>query len=183
MKNQFFFGLTFAAVLACSPSASAQIPTTITLAPTFQQTSTTGMVGFTTNQTARLSVLNLNSGVVTVASLTPPAPNCTVELKFVDAQNNTLKQATVTNLTPGTATSLDMQRTEVTSQSTPRAEIRGVVIVNPATTPAATPAPAYCAVKVTLQIFDATSGSTVALTSDTSTVGSLFIPTLGQITR
>ena len=66
MRHQCSFGTALAAIFACGQLALAQ-PSAI---PT-NQTSTTGMVGFTTNQTARLNVLNLNP--VTTSSATPHA--------------------------------------------------------------------------------------------------------------
>jgi hypothetical protein len=135
------------------------------------------MVGFTTNQTARLNVLNLNPVTTITASLTPPnPPNCTVELRFFDAQNNMVSQSVVPSFAPGTATFLDLERATVTSQTSPRAEIRGVVVVNPAPTPVGSPSPTgFCSVMVTLEIIDAPTGSTVALTSDTRVVGPLVV--------
>ena len=160
------FATAFAAIFAPGQFASAQP------ASAFQQTYTTGMVGFTTNQTARLNVLNLNGAP---ATSTPATFNCTVELRFFDAQNNLLTQSVVPNFAPGTAASFDLPRASVTSQTTPRAEIRGVVAINPAPTPVASPAPVgFCTVMATLEIIDAT-GSTVALTSDTRFVGSPFV--------
>jgi hypothetical protein len=159
MRNAFLF-----AILVCGSLASAQ-------PAIFQQTqtTTTGMIGFTTNQTARLNVLNLTA-VPTGATVPSPSP-CAVELRFVDPQNNQLSQTAVANLAPGTATSFDLPRSAVTSQTTPRAEIRGVVVVNPAANPYATPvAVGFCSVMATLEIMDAT-GSTIAVTSDTRTVG------------
>lgn len=139
-----------------------------------QQTFTTGMVGFTTNQTARLNVLNLNSTAAMVTStLFPPAApaNCTVELQFFDDKNNLVKQAVVPNFAPGAATSLDLPRSGVTSVTAARAQIRGAVVVNPSPTPVASPAAVgFCSVMTTLEVFDS-SGSTVALTSDTRMVG------------
>jgi hypothetical protein len=130
------------------------------------------MIGFTTNQTARLNVLNLNPA----ATSTPAPANCTVELRFFDPQNNLLSQFVVPNFAPGTGTFLDLERAAVTSQTTPRAEIRGVVVVNPAPTPVASPAPVgFCSVVVTLEIFDASTGSTVAFTSDTRAAAARFL--------
>jgi hypothetical protein len=147
---------------------------------------TTGMVGLTTNQTARLSVLNLNSTSTststTTSTLTPPN-NCTVELQFFDAQNKSLKQAIVPNFAPQTATTLDLKRSEITTQTANRAEIRGQINVNPSSTPVANPTvPGYCTVFTTLQIFDETTGSTVVLTSDTrvSNSGPVVIPLIAQ---
>jgi len=176
MKHQCLFGTALAAIFACGQLALAQ-PSAV---PT-NQTSTTGMVGFTTNQTARLNVLNLNP--VTTASATPTAANCTVELRIFDAQNNMVNQSVVPAFAPGTATFLDLERATVTSQTSPRAEIRGVVVVNPAPTPVESPAlTGFCSVMVTLEIIDAT-GSTVALTSETRMVGGPLVMPLARVVR
>jgi hypothetical protein len=135
------------------------------------------MVGLTTNQTARLSVVNLNSTSTSTSTTTTSPTNCTVELQFFDGKNNSLKQSVVPNFAPQTAATLDLKRSEITAQTAARAEIRGVVTVN-GPTPVASPSiPGYCAVFTTLQIFDETTGSTVLLTSDTrSFPGGMVIP-------
>ncbi len=173
MKNIGLCNLTLAGFFAFAAQSMAQ-PAVIVEPLT--NTVTTGMIGLATNQTARLSVLNLNSAT----STTPTTMNnCTVELQFFDGQNNSLKQTIVPNFAPQTATILDLTRAAITTQTGNRAEIRGVVTVNPASTPVATPnAPGYCAVFTTLQIFDETTGSTIVLTSDTrvSNAGPVVIP-------
>jgi hypothetical protein len=137
-----------------------------------EQSYTTGMVGFTTGQTARLNVVNLNAVPATTATTTPA--NCTVALQFLDNKGAGISQTTVPNFAPGTATSLDLTRAMVTSETAaPRAEIRGVVVVNPMAitgTTSAAAAEGNCAVKTTLEVYDA-AGSTVSSTSDTQLVG------------
>jgi hypothetical protein len=168
MKITGLYSLTLAGFFAFAAQSMAQNAIVVGLA---QSGVTTGMVGLTLNQTARLSVLNLN-----VVSSTVPttANNCTVELQFFDGQNKALKQALVPNFAPQTATTLDLTRAELTSETANRAEIRGVVTVNPVSTPAATPTvPGYCTVFTTLQIFDAATGSTIVLTSDTRVMSSV----------
>jgi hypothetical protein len=179
MKVIGLYSLTLAGFFAFAAQSMAQ-PAVI-IESLIQPAVTTGMVGLTSNQTARLSVLNLNSISLTgvLAPTTAPANNCTVELQFFDGQNKSLKQALVPNFAPQTATTLDLTRAEITTQTANRAEIRGVVTVNPASTPVASPAiPGYCAVFTTLQIFDAATGSTIVLTSDTrvSNTGPVVIP-------
>ena len=154
----FFQTISLAQVISPPPSGPAQT--------VVQQTLTTGMLGFTANQTARLNVLNITA--LPSAAGTPVTPSCTVELQFFDDKGNMLKQTTVSVLASGTATSLDLPRASVTSATTSaRAQIRGVVIVNPTTTPGTTTpvAISYCSVATTLEIYDST-GSTVAITSD-----------------
>jgi hypothetical protein len=143
-----------------------------------QQTFTTGMVGFTTNQTARLSVFNLNAVPPSTSNVV--VPNCTVALQFFDDKGALISQSVAPNFAPGASTSFDLARTSVTSETATRAQIRGVVAVNPASAAASPAAVGNCSVVTTLEIFDAT-GSTVALTSDTRLVGaagatSIFIP-------
>jgi hypothetical protein len=169
----------YLAVLAAAlfgPELMAQTMLPIPL----EQTMTTGMVGFSLNQTARLNVLNLNAFPATAST----ASNCTVQMQFLDPQNNILKQNTVSNLAPQTATSLDLDRKLVTAQTSLRAQLRGAVIVNPppvtagsSTTPVAQ---GYCTVMVTLEVFDDTTGSTVLLTSDTRTINVGIVPLMMQ---
>jgi hypothetical protein len=160
------------------------------------------MVGFTTSQTARLNVFNLNSvptttGTTTGTTTTQPA-NCTVELAFYEPQTAATSGSTavpqsgtllsslfVPDFAPGASVSFDLPRSSVTSQTPARAEIRGVVVVNPSSVPASISSTAtngYCTVFTNLEIFDA-SGSTVALTSDTRLAGtSFFVPVaVGQV--
>jgi hypothetical protein len=183
MKPQFSFSIALAAILALGAPSMAQVVTLVPSLPAiptlFSQSFTTGMAGLTSNQTARLNVLNLNTvsaavaNVNTVPAATATAPaNCNVQLQFFDAKNNSLGQTLVTNFAPGTATSFDLPRTAVASATEARVEIRGVVTVNPALpTTSSAPTPGYCSVKTTLEIFDDTSGSTVVLTSDTTPTG------------
>ena len=173
MKLQYLLG-PVAAILAFGTPLMAQPPISAILLPAYlQQTYTTGMVGFTVNQTARLNVLNLNP---VPATAQPTANNCTVELQFFDEKSTLLKQFVVPNFAPGTATSFDLPRSAVTSQTSSRAQIRGVVVVNPAPTPVGSPATTGpCSVMTTLEIFDAVTGSTVSLTSDTRAIGSGFL--------
>jgi hypothetical protein len=178
MKSTGLCRLTLAGFFAFAAQSMAQ--NALIFDPLSQPAVTTGMVGLASNQTARLSVLNLNSNSSTVPTT---ANNCTVELQFFDGQNKSLKQAVVPNFVPQTAATLDLTRAEITSQTANRAEIRGVVTVNPVPTPAATPTnPGYCTVFTTLQVFDAATGSTVALTSDTrvSNAGPVIIPLVAQ---
>ena len=185
MRTRYFYWVTLVgaffgtSLMAQEPSARAPgaIPISI------QQTMTTGMVGFTLNQTARLNVLNLNA----VPATANAQPNCMVELQFFDSQNHSLKQSVVPNFAPQTATSLDLTAAPSTIASLappapPRQEIRGAVTVNPASSPIMSPAAVgYCSVMVSLEIFDNTTGNTVALTTDTRVIGMGGIVPLGMM--
>jgi len=175
-----FYAFLIASPLLAQPITlpGGSIPTPFVIP---QQIFTTGMVGFTTNQTARLNVFNLNS------TQTPStAANCTVELVFYGPQapatssttaiplnGPILSQSFVTNFGPGASTYLDLPRASVTSETAARAQIRAAVMVNPSEVPASISSTAtngYCNVFITLEVFDST-GSTVFLTSDTRAVG------------
>lgn len=205
MKCHSLFEGAFLAALAFAMPVQAQvtlpggvIPTPLPTPIVQQQTFTTGMIGFTTNQTARLNVYNLNpvpattSTTPTTGTTTTPPPNCTVELAFYEPQSAPTSGSTavpqsgallsslfVPDFASGASVLLDLPRSSVTPQTPARAEIRGVVVVNPTSVPASISSTAtngYCAVFTTLEIFDA-NGSTVALTSDTRPVGmSFFVP-------
>jgi hypothetical protein len=131
------------------------------------QTLTTAMVGFSMNETARLNVLNMNPLPVATSNVfLSSAYTCTVSLAFYDANNKPLSAGLKTTVAPQTATSLDLSSLSIlTPSATPivagRRQIRGVVTVSSGSSVAA------CNVKVSLEIFDI-SGSTVALTTDTS---------------
>jgi hypothetical protein len=177
MKCPCLYSGALVAVLAFAAPLLAQ-PVTLpggVISPTapifLQQIFTTGMVGFTTNQTARLNVVNLNPAPASTATLLNP--NCTVELQFYDNAGTLVKQSVVPNFAPGTATSFDLPRASVTSETAARAEIRGVVVVNPSPSPVESPATVgFCSVMTTLEVYDA-AGSTVSSTSDTRAVGLL----------
>src|SRR5580698_1383325 len=77
-------------------------PPGLTISPIIlEQSYTTGMVGFTTAQTARLNVLNLNPVPATTATTTTPS-NCNVALQFLDNKGVVISQTTVSNFAPGT---------------------------------------------------------------------------------
>ena len=175
MRTRYFYrvalaGALFGMNLMAQPSSlvSTAIPISI------QQTMTTGMVGFTLNQTVRLNVLNLNP--VPATATNAPA-NCNVELQFFDSQNHSLKQSVFPDFAPQTAVSLDLTAppqtfASLTPPTLPRLQVRGAVTVNPTPTPVMSPAAVgYCSVMVSLEIFDNTTGSTVALTTDTRMIG------------
>jgi len=196
MKCQCLYGGALAVALAFAAPLLAQPPVTlpggvIGPLPVPQQTFTTGMVGFTTNQTARLNVFNMNS------TETPgTAANCTVELAFYGPQTAStssstaapvsgplLGQSFVPNFAPGASTSLDLPRASVTSETAARAEIRGVVVVNPSSVPASvtsTVTNGFCNIFITLEVFDGT-GSTVFLTSDTRPISPALFAVISPI--
>ena len=96
MKITGLYSLALAGFFAFAAQSMAQ--NAIIVEPPIamvQPAVTTGMVGLTTNQTARLSVVNLNSTSTSTSTTTTSPTNCTVELQFFDGKNNSLKQSVV----------------------------------------------------------------------------------------
>jgi hypothetical protein len=165
MKPLSFWLYVFLGMLSFGATLLAQTPVN----PIFLQAVTTGMVGFSLNQTAELNVLNANPVAGTTGAT---ATICTVQLEFRDAQGALLKQLFVNNISPGATASLTLKRAEAGSLSVPRLAIRGMVRSDPTSTPppgAAIPVifVAGCPVMTTLEIFNDDTGNTQLVTSDT----------------
>ncbi len=125
---------------------------------------TTGLVGVTSTQTARLNVLNLQPVIPGVAAILCPAT-----LEFYDDTGALLKQLGVTNISPATAAALVFKPPVPSAAPGARAQIRAVVrtplsfVFNPG----ALPAPrAGCSVMASLEIVDDPTGVTHLLTTD-----------------
>ena len=162
-------------IFSLAISSTAQTTT-----PTFLQAVSTGIVSFSTNQTAQLNVVNLNPVAGTPGTT---ATICTVELQFFDSNFSLLKQVVINNVSPGAAASLTLARTEVTGSSTPRVAIRGVVRTNPASsttigagTGTTSIAFAGCPVKTTLEIYNNDTGITQLVMGDVQSIGGYTFP-------
>jgi hypothetical protein len=138
-----------------------------------QSAATTGLVGVTSTQTARLNVLNLQPIIPGVAAILCPAT-----LEFYDDNGALLKQLAVTNISPTTAASL-VYKPLVSTAVGARAQIRAVVLTglnfgfNPgAGSPAAPTASAnpVCNLMASLEIIDDSTGGTHILTTDLRTM-------------
>jgi hypothetical protein len=165
-----------ACLLLTGVSLLAQTSTT----PTFFSAVSTGMVGLAATQTAQLNVVNLSP-----APTTPPVSPCEVQLEFWDSAGKMVKSKLIANLAPGTADSLQIKLTDVTAPTSPlRTEVRGLMRSTPLT-PAGSGGstlPMYpipyvpnCNTMLTLEVFDAATGVTQALTSDTRAVQTVGI--------
>ncbi len=125
---------------------------------------TTGLVGVTSTQTARLNVLNLEPVIPGVA-----ATLCQATLEFYDDSGALLKQLAVTNISPATAASLAFKPPVPSTTAGARAQVRAVVrtplsfVFNPGTLPAPR---AVCSVMASLEIIDDSTGATHVLTTD-----------------
>src|ERR1017187_10667510 len=79
---------------------------------------TTGIVGVTSTQTARLNVLNLQAVIPGVAAV-----QCPATLEFYDDTGALLKQLVVTNISPATAASLVFKPTVPSAVANARGHI------------------------------------------------------------
>jgi hypothetical protein len=131
---------------------------------------TTGIVGVTITQTARLNVLNLQAVIPGVAAVMCPAT-----LEFYDDAGALLKELVVPNIPPATAASLVFKPPVPSTAVNARAQIRAVVfmpstsVVNPgsASPPIAImPVSFGCNVMPSLEIIDDSTGATHTLTTD-----------------
>lgn len=131
---------------------------------------TTGIVGVTSTQTARLNVLNLQPVIPGVTAVLCPAT-----LEFYDDTGALLKQLAVINISPATAASLVFKPPVPSMAVNARAQIRAVVftpstsVVNPSSEPTPTPAIPVsigCNVMPSLEIIDDSTGDTRTFTTD-----------------
>jgi hypothetical protein len=131
---------------------------------------TTGIVGVTSTQTARLNVLNLQPVIPGVAAVACPAT-----LEFYDDTGAQLKQLAVTNIAPANAASLVFKPAIPPAAVGARAQIRAVVftpaptVANPGSGPTpmpAMPVRAGCNTMASLEIIDDATGVTHTFTTD-----------------
>lgn len=128
------------------------------------ETRTSGMIGVTDGQAARVNVLNPgDAGVV-----------CTGTINFFDAAGNLLKTGPVIVL-PGQSQSLDVfGDKDLALTGATRREIRGT-ITTPAVVPvssATSTTPTACRLIGTLEVFDETTGKTLVVLGLGHTVSS-----------
>ncbi len=115
-------------------------------APSFQNAQrTTGIVGITAGQTARLHVLYPRAPAPILQVL------CTVSLGIADDQGNNLKSKEAAQLTPGKSFSLDLNA-DTDLAGTPRAEVYGFSV-----------AANRCRVVTNLEIIDNATQKTIAV--------------------
>jgi hypothetical protein len=140
--------------------------------------STTGIVGVTSTQTARLNVLNLQPVIPGVTAVMCPAT-----LEFYDDTGALLKQLAVTNISPATAANLVFKPAVPSAAVNARAQIRAVVVtpstsvVNPGTEPPTpiVPVTRGCNVMASLEIIDDATGATHTVTTDLRSMPSFSI--------
>jgi hypothetical protein len=157
----------------------AQAQTVSSTTPEFAMT--TGIVGVSSTQTARLNVLNLHPVIPSLATVACPAT-----LEFYDDTGALLKQLVVTNILPANAVSLVFKPPVPSTAVGARAQIRAVVltpstaVINPGTGsgPISPPVIAIsigCSVMPSLEIIDDATGVTHTLTTDLRTMPSYSV--------
>jgi hypothetical protein len=137
-----------------------------------------GMVGLSAGQTARLNVVNI--GVPTT-----PALPCVMALAFLDSNSKSLKQSFV-SLKSGQAAFLDLSSDEAgasaqndhKTDSPQRVPIRGVGYNPLLAAGPAIPQPLSCALVPTLELFDTETGRLTAVVTNFRTPGSSGTPQL-----
>jgi hypothetical protein len=145
---------------------------------------TTGIVGVTSTQTARLNVLSLQPVIPGVAAV-----RCPATLQFYDDAGALLKQLIVTNISPATAASLVLKPQVTSTAINARAQIRAVVFTpsasaaNPGAEPPfrpIMPVSIGCNVMPSLEIIDDSTGDTHTFTTDLRAMPAYrFLPMLG----
>jgi hypothetical protein len=145
---------------------------------------TTGIVGLTSTQTARLNVLSLQPVIPGVAAV-----RCPATLEIYDDSGALLKQLVVDNISPATAASLTFKPPVPSAAATARAQIRAVVFTPSFSTPnpvtGSVPTPVIpvslgCSLMPSLEIIDDLTGDTHAFTTDLRSMSSfrfLYPPT------
>ena len=168
MSRFAFHKSILAGLLLFGPAFLTQAQTISSSTP--QSAATTGLVGVTSTQTARLNVLNLQPVIPGVA-----ATLCPATLEFYDDMGVLLKQLAVTNISPATAASLVFKPAAPSSPAGARAQIRAVVLTpltfgfntgsgSPST--AILPMGRGCNIMASLEIIDDSTGATHTLTTD-----------------
>src|ERR1017187_2962905 len=141
---------------------------------------TTGIVGGTSTQTARLNVLNLQEVIPGVAAVACPAT-----LEFYDDTGAQLKQLAVSNISPASAASLAFKPAIPSTAVGARAQVPAVVFtpstaaMNPGTGSGPTPMPfmpvrAGCSVMASLEIVEDATGVTHTFTTDLRSMMSVY---------
>jgi hypothetical protein len=163
MKTLFSCGYLCAGIVAFSALSMAQTVTS--------GDQTTGMVGLSNNQAARLNVLNIAPASTATAAV------CAAQLQIIDAGGGVIKQATLAVPT-GKAVAIQLMRADVTNASGPRIELRGQV--NTVLTPDSTASTTVCSLVVNLEIIDEATGSTTVIAGGGHTLPAAPAPAAGN---
>jgi hypothetical protein len=158
-----------ALALAPLPIQAQRLPAQST-APSVLATSsyvTFGMAGIATGQTARVNALNVAAGGPIVAG-----GSCQVTATFLDESGKTLATQTLP-AGQGQAVHFDLLRSQADAGTDP-VEIRATLsAVFSISADATTSSPASCSIVPTMEIFNQTTGSTVAHLETTYTLSAV----------
>ena len=161
--------------LVAGMAAAQQAPIPATL--TFTQVQSSGIVGITGGQTARLNVLNLSN-----SALTGAAASCSAQVTFLDDKGATLTTTTVT-VDPGKSMLVDYPST-----ASVRQQIRVTIGITHPNVTAPTPGMPvampifYCSLVPTLEIFDTGTLKTTFVVNDFHDVFAYPMPLMGVST-
>ena len=156
--------------LVAGMGAAQQAP----IPATFTQVQSSGIVGITGSQTARLNLLNLGA--------TPPAgvsASCSAQVTFLDDKDTTLTTSTVT-VDPGKSTLVDYPST-----ASGRQQIRVTIGITHPNVTAPTPGMPvaipifYCSLVPALEIFDNSTSKTTVVVNDFHYVLAYPTPLMG----
>jgi hypothetical protein len=137
-------------IIGLAGAAAAQTATGPAVTPAFR---TSGMVGLTAGQTARLNVLNPGTEGPIIAGA-----NCVAQLSFVNGAGVVLKTTSV-NVAPGQSAPFNLDRDVDLIVSDFRVEVRATIQA-PGATPATSANVAACRLIPTLEVFNDDTGRT-----------------------
>jgi len=147
-------------VSAVAVLAQTTLPVPIGNSPT---TLSFGMIGLAGGQTVRLNAVNIARTPPPIAIAQVP---CKVELDLFDAQGNMIKQNVIDNLGYGKSAFVEADRALITDSNN-RVEVTGVVKIGSNQS-------FFCSVTPTLEVYDAATGRTQAILSNTAQSTSLI---------
>ena len=148
LQRTCVYGLS---ILGLAGAAVAQTASGSAVTPAFR---TSGMIGLTLGQTARLNVLNPGTEGPAIAG-----PSCSAQLAFVNAAGIVLKSVLV-NVPAGQSTPLNLDRdVDLANVTDLRVEVRAT-IQPPTPVSTAMPSAATCRLIPTLEVFNDDTGRT-----------------------
>ncbi len=148
LERTCVYGLS---ILGLAGAAVAQTSSSSAVSPAFR---TSGMVGLTAGQTARLNVLNPGTEGPIIAGA-----NCAAQLSFVNAAGVVVKTMPV-NVIPGQSVAFNLDRdVDLASVMDLRAEVRATIQA-PVPTPATATTAPTCRLIPTLEVFNDDTGRT-----------------------
>ena len=148
LQRTCVYGLS---IFGLAGAAAAQTASSAAVSPAFR---TSGMVGLTVGQTARLNVMNPGTEGPIIAGA-----SCAAVVSFVNASGVVVKSAPV-NVMPGQSVPFNLDRdVDLASVTDFRVEVRATIQA-PVPTPATPSTAAACRLIPTLEVFNDDTGRT-----------------------